>query len=80
MGYPAAERSTHTKLGAFDIAINWFKQNRQDLLEALDEVLAESSKDGRANWIAENEIGAYHVALNPKFAAQRSREQEEIAA
>jgi len=63
-GYPAAPDSTHTKLGAFDILINWFQNNRPELFKALQEVLDEIKKDSRANCIEEPEIGVMHIAFN----------------
>ena len=70
-GYPTAENSTHTKLGAFDIAVNWFKQNRPELLDALDEALNELKTEHEFNWILEPEIGAYYIASNPEVESKR---------
>lgn len=67
-GYPAVGDSTHTKLGAFDIATKWFKENKPEVLEVLYRILESLQKEGRINFIAEPEIGAYHVALNPTLA------------
>lgn len=65
-GYPAIEEgSTHTKLGAFDIAIEWFQKNRPELLEALHEVLEELSNEEKINFIEEPTVGVYHIASNP---------------
>ena len=64
-GYPAAERSAHTKLGAFDIATRWFEDNRPALLAPLTELLAAYAKEGKLNFIAEPTMGVYHVARNP---------------
>ena len=66
-GYPAAEDSTHTKLGAFDVATAWFKQNRPELLTVLIDVLNDYAEQGRLNCIDEPTVGAYHVALNPNY-------------
>lgn len=64
-GYPAAEKSTHTRLGAFDIAIAWFRANKPEVLDLLTEVLDELVQEKRINFIEEPDIGAYHVAWNP---------------
>ena len=67
-GYPVVkEGSTHTKLGAFDIATKWFEENDIDSLRALEEVLEELSAEGKINIIKEPSIGVYHIALNPTF-------------
>ncbi len=63
-GYPAVENSTHTKLGAFDIAIQWFEQNRPELLSVLREVLKEMDSN-QVNTIEEPTIGALHIAAKP---------------
>lgn len=71
-GYPAAERSAHTKLGAFDIATRWFEENRPALLAPLTELLAAYAAEGKLNFIAEPTIGVYHVARNPGVFSQSS--------
>jgi len=69
-GYPAVENSTHTKLGAFDISVKWFKENDPELFNVLVEVLNEFAQDEKINVIDEPTIGVYHIAANPsKLAA-----------
>jgi hypothetical protein len=63
-GYPAAENSTHVKLGAFDIATRWLEENKPELLEILTSILQELQQQGEANFIEEPTIGAHHVAFN----------------
>lgn len=67
LGFPTVgeKLSTHTKLGAFDIGIKWFADNRPDLLKVLIEVLDAMRSQNRINRIEETQIGAMHVALNP---------------
>ncbi len=64
-GYPAVENSTHTKLGAFDIAIKWFATNAPDLLMSLKEVLDIFVAQEKINVIEEPTIGVYHIASKP---------------
>lgn len=63
-GYPAAEQSTHTHLGAFDIASKWLSENRPEVLDVLTEVLNKIKAENRINFIEEPSIGAYHIAFN----------------
>ena len=62
-GYPAAENSTHTKLGAFDIATRWLEENRPDALAVLEKVIAARADRDELNFIREPEVGAWHVAV-----------------
>ncbi len=64
-GYPAADESSHTKLGAFDIATAWFSENRPELLEILNETLEELALSQSFNEIDEPDVGARHIAWNP---------------
>ncbi|OGE88278.1 MAG: hypothetical protein A3J07_00595 [Candidatus Doudnabacteria bacterium RIFCSPLOWO2_02_FULL_49_13] len=63
-GYPAAEHSTHVRLGAFDIATRWFEENRPQLLESLTTILESMVQNETINFIPEPTIGAHHVAFN----------------
>jgi len=69
-GYPAAdgEQSTHTKGGAFDIAIVWFEKNRPAAAKKLREVLQYLSRPNvrRLSFIDEPTVGALHVAAYPR--------------
>ncbi len=64
-GYPAAENSTHTKLGAFDIAFRWLADKKPEELKILNQIIADIVAEGRANFIIEEAVGAYHIAHNP---------------
>ena len=65
-GYPAVENSTHTKLGAFDIATKWLRDNNPEALLVLERILKELSGNGEINFIPEDTIGAYHIASRPR--------------
>ena len=67
-GYPAAEESTHTKLGAFDIGFRWFLDNKHNsALKVLDRILWDLNTTHRINWIPEPSQGVYHIAHNPAY-------------
>ncbi len=64
-GYPGAEESTHTKLGAFDVAVEWFEKNRPEVAAVVEDVAKKFFDEGRINLIRERTIGALHIARNP---------------
>ncbi|MEK7505876.1 MAG: DUF5715 family protein [Patescibacteria group bacterium] len=64
-GYPAAEHSTHTKLGAFDIAFRWLEKNKPEALQKLKDIIGRLVAEGEANFILEEAVGVYHIAHNP---------------
>ncbi|MDO8585112.1 MAG: DUF5715 family protein [bacterium] len=65
-GYPGAEGSTHTKLGAFDIAVAWFEKNRPEVAAAVEDIAQKFFDEGRINLIREHTVGALHIARNPR--------------
>ena len=66
-GYPAAENSTHTKLGAFDIAFRWLEENRPQALQKLRDIISPIVAESKANFIIEEAVGVYHIAHNPNL-------------
>ncbi|MBM3309538.1 MAG: hypothetical protein FJY77_04720 [Candidatus Altiarchaeales archaeon] len=70
-GYPAAEKSSHTKGEALDIYFEWLAENKPDHARALADVLGRMKAEERINVVMEHmNIGGkphrvLHIARNP---------------
>ncbi len=65
-GYPAVKNSTHTKLGAFDIGIQWLKTHAPTAYQNLMTILTQQDQQGEINLIEETTIQALHIAVKPE--------------
>lgn len=64
-GYPTAERSSHTKLVAFDIGIAWMQKNEPEAYDELMKIVLRLREQGALNAVLEPTIGVLHLCVSP---------------
>lgn len=72
--YPTAEDSSHERGLAFDISFEWFEAHLPMGRMVLGQILMDANEEGYLNFIVEDCMQIFHVAVSPTFTAETKLE------